>query len=127
MLDGPPPPLLPGALDARSLEKIAKALRGLQDAIENPPPASAQPGTEAENTGQTGPEAKYAPPQNGPMEAVVQAMFQSFAQSFQDAGIQAGIAIEDLFSDEDLPPLESGFYLYQDFVLGILLSVLRAA
>jgi hypothetical protein len=34
-----------------------------------------------------------------------------------------GVAIEAGFANADLPPLEAGFYLYQDVVLGIWASV----
>ncbi len=117
MLDGPPPPILPGALDARSLERLASALRSVQQAIDNPPappPADASPAS-----------GGAASPETGALGAMVQNMFQSLVQTALQANLQAGLGAGEPLSDADLPPLQSGFDLYQDVVLGIIVSALR--
>lgn len=76
MLDGPPPPLVPTALDARSLQKLAELLASVRTHLDGAP---------------------------------LPAEFAIDANTF---GAQ----------DENLPPLEGGFYLYADVVLGALRS-----
>jgi len=79
ILDGPPPPLLPTALDAQALARIAAFLRAVQHTLD----------------GGVAPET----PATGPMDASLQRP-----------------------RDEDLPPLEPGFFLYRDVVLGVVAS-----
>lgn len=43
MADGPPPPLLPAALDARSLDRLASFLRRIQVSLDSDVPASPAP------------------------------------------------------------------------------------
>jgi hypothetical protein len=43
-----------------------------------------------------------------------------------DGGGQPRTAAQALVDDDDLPPLEPGLYLYQDVVLGIVVSVLQS-
>lgn len=79
MIDGPPPPVLATALDARALDRIGDWLRRIQSHLDGGVP---------------------------PMDAD--------ALQIDLEGV--------LFDDTDLPPLEAGFYLYPDVVLGILVS-----
>lgn len=81
MLDGPPPPVVPTTLDARSLSRIAGLLNNIQQHLDG-------------NMGEDG------------------------------RGRTAGA--DAVVDDDNLPPLEPGLYLYQDVVLGIVVSVLRS-
>lgn len=105
MLDGPPPPLAPLALNARSLQRIAQALNNLQSAID---------GSQAEGAG-----PQPAAAGGGALKAVGAALAEVAAAAGLEVGAPGGEP------PEDLPPLEAGFYLYQDVVLGVLASVLR--
>jgi hypothetical protein len=80
MLDGPEPPIVPTALDAASLGRLAQWLDELRSAIDSSLDFQAMPRWQVE-PGQT------------PIP-------------------------------EKLPPLEPGFYLYQDVVLGVVDSAL---
>lgn len=81
MLDGPPPPIVPTTLDARSLSRLARLLRAIQQQLDG-------------------------------------------ERSREGAGRIAGD--DSVVDDDNLPPLEPGLYLYQDVVLGIVVSVLRS-
>jgi hypothetical protein len=86
MVDGPPPPLVPTALDARALARLTHFLSGLRaqldgaldvpgvESVENVVPADAAPGPSPD-------------------------------------------------ADADLPPLEAGFFLYEDVILGVVQAV----
>lgn len=80
MLDGPPPPIVPTTLDARSLSRVTELLVAVQQHLDG------------SLDGGSGPRK--------PAQALV--------------------------DDDNLPPLEPGLYLYQDVVLGIVVSVLQS-
>lgn len=95
MVDGPPPPVLPATLDARALARLAGLLRQVQAHVEG--------GADDATDGAT----RTASP--WPVVTL------------------AGVALEVQplaapDGEEPLPPLEAGFYLYQDVVLGALRS-----
>lgn len=79
MLDGPPPEIVPTALDAAALARLAGALQRLKAHLD------------------------------GAAEADLPAVVASSA-----------------LPEADLPPLEPGMYLYEDVVLGAVLSALPA-
>jgi hypothetical protein len=85
MVDGPPPALLPGALDDVALARAGDFLRRLASFLDGAK-AEPQPGEHSQRTAVPPDSAGFPPP-------------------------------------AELPPLEPGFYLYQDVVLGVLLSV----
>jgi hypothetical protein len=80
MLDGPPPPIVPTTLDARSLSRVTELLVAVQQHLDGSLDGGSRPRT--------------------PAQAQV--------------------------DDDNLPPLETGLYLYQDVVLGIVVSVLQS-
>lgn len=88
MLDGPTPPVLTSALDARALKRLASLLNTIQATLD-------------------GSQAAAAPPD----------LFDQLLQ----------VEITSLIVDDrQLPPLEAGFYLYQDVVLGLYTSALQS-
>jgi len=87
MVDGPPPPVLTTALDARALKRLASLLNTIQATLD-------------------GSQSQTSPP-------------DLFGQLLQ-------VEISNLVVDDrQLPPLEAGFYLYQDVVLGLYTSALQ--
>jgi hypothetical protein len=80
MLDGPPPPIVPTTLDARSLSRVTELLVAIQQHFDGSPDGAGQPRTSA----------------------------------------------QALVDDDNLPSLEPGLYLYQDVILGIVVSVLQS-
>lgn len=96
MVDGPPPPPVPTALDARALARLATLLRRVQAHLDG-----------SEGNGAGGPGGAGG---GGPTISV--------------AGMTVALEPTAMVNahDEALPPLEAGFYLYQDVVLGALRS-----
>jgi hypothetical protein len=99
MVDGPPPPVMPATLDARALARLAGLLRQVQAHVE---------GNGAAPDGAS----SAASPAASPWPVVTLAGVTLEVQP---------LAAPD--GKEPLPPLEAGFYLYQDVVLGVLRSV----
>ena len=93
MLDGPPPPVLTTALDARSLRRLASLLNTIRTYVD----------------GRTSQETEEAAT---PLEAF-------------DEQLRAEIS-SLVVDDSQLPPLEAGFYLYRDVILGLYASALRS-
>jgi hypothetical protein len=87
MVDGPPPPVLTTALDARALKRLASLLNTIQATLD-------------------GSQSQTSPP-------------DLFGQLLQ---VEISSLVVD---DRQLPPLEAGFYLYQDVVLGLYTSALQ--
>lgn len=104
MVDGPPPPLVPSALDQRALVRIATLLRELQAHVD----------------GAAG---------NGAAPAGVAAALARPAVRMANTTGEA-VPGDAAWASGELPPLEAGFYLYQDVVVGAMQSavpMLRAA
>jgi hypothetical protein len=80
MLDGPPPEVLPTALDPAALQRIAGALNAVKRSLDGQPIAD---------------------------------------------DMSAAVSVQGGSATTDLPPLEAGFYLYQDVALGIWTSVVE--
>jgi hypothetical protein len=99
MVDGLPPPVMPATLDARALARLAGLLRQVQAHVE---------GNGAAPDGAS----SAASPAASPWPVVTLAGVTLEVQP---------LAAPD--GKEPLPPLEAGFYLYQDVVLGVLRSV----
>jgi len=93
MLDGPPPPVLTTALDARALRRLASLLNTIQTYLD---------GSQSQRT-----DGAAVP-------------LDLFGQLLQ---VQISSLVVD---DRQLPPLEAGFYLYQDVVLGLYASALQS-
>ena len=87
MLDGEEPPLVPIALDAADLHRIAAALRSFQSRLDAR--LAREPATDARG------------------------------RTAGDVPAQARAQLITAQDDEPLPPLEAGFYLYSDVVLGL--------
>lgn len=80
MLDGPPPEIVPTALDAAALARLAAALRRLRAHLDGA----------------------------------------------AEADLPAAVVASSALPEADLPPIEPGMYLYEDVVLGVVLSALPA-
>ena len=100
MVDGPPPPVVPATLDARALARLAGLLRQVQAHVDGDG-----------GTGGDGATPDGGAPAASPWPVVTLA---GVTLAVQPLAAPAG--------DEPLPPLEAGFHLYQDVVLGALRS-----
>ena len=89
MVDGPPPPPLPGVLQPDSWQRVDDLLAQVRALVDTAQTAS--PGSEDSG----------APGEPGP----------------RSPGLAAAVA--RFSSDSDLPPLEPGLHLYRDVVLGV--------